>query len=337
MPMLFDDVENRDKRIQMLLQTGIQLQQNQIAREENQLRKDQILKTTELQRAQNQIAAAELRQKAPLYKAQSKAYEAIAGQRNATTDIYESLLGGTPDEGGLQPERLLGGGGGASSLMLSGISPQGPRFENTGALREKERIQAEGAVTQEQYKLGTKLGGLSRRLNVLRKQYDEALPSSKDNPAWAQRVFGPAEVLGAKTGVAPNPKLLALMKNARLQAIQVIKMAGEAGNLAQQEQEEAAKAITSEGLTSEERKVATKQFLEVAIAGMSQEALEFVSKDPSFSALVKEVGVDLELVGMKDPSGAGIDVGSVNQLINSLGIDLGGAKVTNIRIKDKKK
>ena len=236
------------------------------------------------------------------------------------------------EQGGLPSEGISN----RPEMVLSGVTPQGPRFENLGALRDKEKIQAEGAVQTEQYKLGTKLGGLSRRLNVLRKQYDTALPESGVNSELMQRFSGPFAMIGAKTGIVPNKTLIALQKNARLQAIQVIKMAGEAGNLAQQEQEEASKAITSEGLTMDERMASTKQFLEVAIAGMSKDALDFVSRDPAFMKVVEETGVDKELVGLPNISN-GVNLDNVNKLIQASGLDLGGATIKGFRFKDAKK
>lgn len=184
--------------------------------------------------------------------------------------------------------------------------PKGAQVRNLPLSPEtvKERKLAEGeASTQtEQKKIGTKLAGLSKKLNVLRVQYDKALPDSAKNDPSFQRLAGPISVLGAKTGLVPNKDLLAVQKNARLQAIQAIKMAGEAGNLAQQEQSEAVKAIESAGLTTDERKASVKQFMEFALAGMTQDAADFLAKDKGFVQVLNDVGVDFDLIGMKNPN-----------------------------------
>lgn len=162
----------------------------------------------------------------------------------------------------------------------------------------------EAGISTEQKKIGIKLGALGKKLNTLRKQYDAALPDSGVNSETSQRIIGTLDVLAAKTGVKPNPKLVALQKNKRLQAIQIIKMAGESGNLAEQEQAGAIESIESEKLTSQERKESVKQFMEVALAGSSDEALNYLMKDKNFVSFLDEVGFDYETAGIKNPSGS---------------------------------
>lgn len=131
MAMLFDDKELQDRRIQTLLSTAVNLQQlkqqKDIANQENEYRMANLAQEVQ----KNKISAAELRQKAPLYKAQAGAYQALAGQRGATTDLYNNLS--TMEQGGLPSQQ--------NQMVLSGISPQGPRFENLGAIPQKQKVE----------------------------------------------------------------------------------------------------------------------------------------------------------------------------------------------------
>lgn len=128
MAMLFDDRELQDRRIQTLLSTAVNLQQlkqqKDIANQENQYRMANLAQEVQ----KNKISAAELRQKAPLYKAQAGAYQALAGQRGATTSLYENL--NNMDSGQLP-----------SQMVMTGIGPSGPRFENLGAIPKKQEVE----------------------------------------------------------------------------------------------------------------------------------------------------------------------------------------------------
>lgn len=131
MPFI-DLQESQDRRLQMLLQTANQIQQNKIAREDASLRRQQLMQGVQ----ENKIKAAELRAKAPLYKSQADAYSALAGQRGATKELYDKLLNG--DESGDY--------GDVSRLILSGIGPSGPRYENLDAIKAKKEA---GIATRE--------------------------------------------------------------------------------------------------------------------------------------------------------------------------------------------
>lgn len=120
MPFI-DLQESQDRRLQMLLQTANQIQQNKIAREDASLRREQLMQGVQ----ENKIKAAELRAKAPLYKSQAEAYSALAGQRGAQSQLLNNL--NEMESGGLP-----------SNMVMSGIGPSGPRFENLDALKAKK-------------------------------------------------------------------------------------------------------------------------------------------------------------------------------------------------------
>jgi len=181
---------------------------------------------------------------------------------------------------------------------------------------DKARVTGEAEIATKQKETGKKLAVLGKKLNTLRKQYDEALPDSGVNSETSQRIMGTLDVIGAKTGVKPNAKLMALQKNKRLQAIQIIKMAGEAGNLAEQEQKGAIEAITSETLTSNERKEAIKQFMELALSGADEESVKYLLKDKSFKSVLDDIGFDYEIAGIAPPDGSGN-----SDVLNRLGLD----------------
>lgn len=145
----------------------------------------------------------------------------------------------------------------------------------------------------ESVKTSKNLAKLVRGLDVLNKQYDEVLGDEETNALY-QRFSGPAAVLGAKTGVNPNPKLLALKKNERLQAVQIVRMAGDVGAIPQQQIDETTSAISNEGLTGEERQAAVRQFLEFALANADDVGLMELQKSKSFNRIVNRYGIDID-------------------------------------------
>lgn len=142
-------------------------------------------------------------------------------------------------------------------------------------------------------KTSKNLAKLVRGLDVLNRQYDEVL-GDKETSALYQRFAGPAAVFGAKTGLNPNPKLLSLKKNERLQAVQVVRMAGDVGAIPQQQIDETTAAIANEGLTGEEREAAVRQFLEFALANADDVGSEELRKSKSFMRVVNRYGITFE-------------------------------------------
>jgi len=159
---------------------------------------------------------------------------------------------------------------------------------------QADMVKATSEAKAKQVELSSKASGLVKKLDVLRKQYDEALPNAGLSPAQA-RMSGLAAVIGAKTGLKPNPKLLALKNNARLQTVQFLRLAGEVGNLAQPENEAGQLVTALEGMTEEERKQAIGQYVEYALSGAPQEAISVLIQDKNFTAIAKDYGLDLNL------------------------------------------
>lgn len=230
---------------------------------------------------------------------------AIPGQTQPTQAPTATTPSTTPSptSGGNSPivtKLPLGRGG---EMVL----PEGMAQANELEALATGRGTGQAAIETEQKKLSIKLGGLGKKLNTLRNQYDEAFKDSGANPEWKQRIIGPISVIGAKTGVKPNPKLLAIAKNKRLQGIQIIKMAGESGNLAEQEQAGAIDAITSDNMTPDERKATVKQFMEVALSGAPDYAINDLLKNDMFVSVLDEVGFDYKIAGIQKPGANGFD------------------------------
>lgn len=173
--------------------------------------------------------------------------------------------------------------------------PKGSIVRNTLGeedLKKKAMIQQEAQITGKSMDAGGKLGTAVKRLNLINNQMNEALPA-KNNSPFAQRIIGPAAVFGAKTGIAPNPKLMALKKNIRPVGIQLIRAFGEVGNLSETEQKSAIDTVENENLNEEERMAAIKQFAEFAMQGARPEALEFMKKDPGVMDIANSLGINL--------------------------------------------
>lgn len=173
--------------------------------------------------------------------------------------------------------------------------PKGSIVRNTLGeedLIRKAEIQRESQVVAKTMDVGGKLGTAVKRLNLINNQLNEALPAVSKNP-FIQRIAGPAAVIGAKTGLMPNPKLMALKKNIRPIGIQMIRAFGEVGNLTETEQTSAIDTVQNEGLTTEERLDSVRQFAEFALAGARPEAIEFMRKDPGIMEIIKDLNINI--------------------------------------------
>src|SRR3990167_6169379 len=126
--------------------------------------------------------------------------------------------------------------------------PKGSIVRNTLGeedLKTKALIQQESQVVGKTMEAGGKLGTAVKRLKVINDQMNDALPAKNANP-FMQRIMGPAAVIGAKTGIVPNAKLMALKKNIRPVGIQLIRAFGEVGNLSETEQKSAIDTVENE-------------------------------------------------------------------------------------------
>ena len=162
---------------------------------------------------------------------------------------------------------------------------------------EKESIKQSMGKTNQ-------LSGTVKRFKKITDQYIDALPSEQRTP-FEQRIYGSLSVLGAQTGFKPNAKLLALKKQAKSQAIQIIKGIGEVGSTTAPEQKSAENIIKNEGLTDDERKQQLKIFAEATLSGASQESLNLMSQDENIMSFLSDIGANIDglMIGNKTASG----------------------------------
>jgi len=170
----------------------------------------------------------------------------------------------------------------ALSLLSTLTTLQSPEQETRQKLRQED--------LQSNQKLGTAV----RRLSLLNRQFKEALPSGDKTPL-EQRIFGSAQSIGASLGIVNNPKLLALKRNIRPMAINLIRAFGEVGSLTESEQQGAIDTINQAGLTDEERIASTRQFIEFAIVGASPQARAFISEQEDIKGILDAFNVNLDV------------------------------------------
>ena len=190
------------------------------------------------------------------------------------------------------------------SMKGQGFSPSAPKTQARG---EKEALSLLTSLTtlqspedktrqklrQEDLQSNQKLGTAVRRLSLLNRQFKEALPSGDKTPL-EQRIFGSAQAVGASLGIVNNPKLLALKRNIRPIAINLIRAFGEVGNLSETEQRGAIDVVSQANLTDEERIASTKQFIEFAIVGASPQARAFLTEQKDIKGILDAFNVNLD-------------------------------------------
>jgi hypothetical protein len=181
---------------------------------------------------------------------------------------------------------LLGVGSQITKVTRGGITAE----RDPGVIAQQE---AEGKALQKEFETSEKLSQAVRRLSVIKRQFQEALPS-EGRSALAQRVTGNLAVIGAKMGLKENPQLLALQTNIRPIAINLIRLFGEVGNLSESEQKGAIDVVQQSGLTDDERLAKLRQFAEFALAGASPRAVDFaINRNPDIRSIVDAFGINL--------------------------------------------
>ncbi len=138
-----------------------------------------------------------------------------------------------------------------------------------------------------------KLTGAVKKLAILNKQYQKALPSGDRTPL-EQRIVGGLSSWAAEKGLIDNPELVALRRNIRPIAINVIRLFGEVGNLSESEQQGAIDVVDQADITDEERIASTRQFIEYALAGASEEGINFISEREDIGGVLDAFGVNLD-------------------------------------------
>ena len=170
---------------------------------------------------------------------------------------------------------------------------------------EKSRREGEGKAIEKSFESSEKLSQAVRRLSVINKQFKEALPSGDKTPV-EQRISAWADVIGAKTGIKPNPKLLAIKQNVRPMAINLIRLFGEVGNLSQSEQQGAIDVIELEGRTDEERVASVRQFAEFALSGAPPDAINYILQQADVKEIIDSLGIELPQLQAGGADGEGI-------------------------------
>lgn len=168
------------------------------------------------------------------------------------------------------------------------IGPSGLSMDFGQTPQQKTEEEQRGKSIEQSTKLSTAV----RRLALINKQFKDALPSGDKTPL-EQRIAGTMQTIGAKYGLVDNPKLLALKKNIRPMAINMVRMFGEVGNLSQSEQQGAIDVVSQEGLTDDERIASVRQFAEYALAGADQDALNYMLKQKDIQGIIDAFGIDV--------------------------------------------
>jgi len=159
-------------------------------------------------------------------------------------------------------------------------------------IKERSYSEAQGKAIGKNIETSDKLAGAVKRLAILNKQFKDALPTGDRTPL-EQRIAGKASTFAAKMGLTDNPKLVALQKNIRPMAINMIRAFGEVGNLSESEQQGAIDVVEQSGLTDSERIEATRQFIEFALAGASPEGIKHLKSREDIQGILDAFGVNL--------------------------------------------
>lgn len=183
------------------------------------------------------------------------------------------------------------------------IPRSGKTYKGVTTPEQQKKIaqaKAEGKALENDIVSTSKLSGAVKRLAILNKQFEQALPSGDRTP-FEQRIVGGASSWAAKKGLINNPQLVALQQNLRPIAINMIRAFGEVGNLSETEQQGALDVVNQAGLTDQERIAATRQFIEYALAGARPESIAMIQKRPDIQGILDAFGVNLD-VGEEVPA-----------------------------------
>src|SRR3990167_4678317 len=191
-------------------------------------------------------------------------------------------------------------------VNLKGTAPHGSKVYkgvlSSDQMKERALGTGQAKAIEKDIESTAKLSNAVKRLGILNKQYKEAFPSGDKTP-FEQRISGGVGSWAVKKGLYNNPKFLALQKNIRPIAINLVRMFGEVGNLSESEQKGAIDVVNQAGLTDAERIASTKQFIEFALAGASPSGIEYIKKNRSdIQGILDSMGVDIDGLGVQDDS-----------------------------------
>ena len=191
-------------------------------------------------------------------------------------------------------------------VNLKGTAPYGSKVYkgilSPDQMKERALGTGQAKAIEKDIESTAKLSNAVKRLGILNKQYKEAFPSGDKTP-FEQRISGGVGSWAVKKGLYNNPKFLALQKNIRPIAINLVRMFGEVGNLSESEQKGAIDVVNQAGLTDAERIASTKQFIEFALAGASPAGIEYIKKNRGdIQGILDSMGVDIDGLGGQDDS-----------------------------------
>lgn len=176
--------------------------------------------------------------------------------------------------------------------LPEGVSLKAGPLTFTGKQTAEEK--GEEAAIKEAFERAQGVKRATKRLASIVNQFNKALPAEqKGTTTVSQRVSGITAVLGAKTGLKPNPDLLALQDTAKLQLRGILRDMGEGARMSDQDITQNLAVIEQAGLSNEERKAKIRTFMQVAVDSMDSAIIDTLKKDKTTLDLLSDFGVTL--------------------------------------------
>jgi len=177
------------------------------------------------------------------------------------------------------------------TIKSGGITGKVPK---TAEQREREAV--EGGVkkgVEEAFKQAEGIKRALKKLGSITRQFSEALPTGNLHP-FIQRIRGIFADIGAETGIAPNPKLLALKITAKLQLRAILRDMGEGARLSDQDITQNIAIIEQTNLTDEEREALIATYMQTAVDSMDFRTLRVLTDDPGVVQMFDGLGISLQ-------------------------------------------
>lgn len=161
----------------------------------------------------------------------------------------------------------------------------------TAEERRQEAVYAgEQKGIEEAFKQAEGIKRASKKIDSLSRQFNEALPSGKNTPV-EQRIHGLISTIGAKSGIIPNAKLLALQRQSKLQLRAILRDMGEGARLSDQDINQNLALIEQSGLTNEERMALVSSYLQTTVDSMDNDTLRILRIDPNVMKMLQGLNV----------------------------------------------
>src|SRR3990167_11494613 len=224
--------------------------------------------------------------------------DAMEGKREAAQMASQERIAGINADGTRQDINIYQTDPITGEVNLKGTAPYGSKVYkgilSPDQMKERALGTGQAKAIEKDIESTAKLSNAVKRLGILNKQYKEAFPSGDKTP-FEQRISGGVGSWAVKKGLYNNPKFLALQKNIRPIAINLVRMFGEVGNLSESEQKGAIDVVNQAGLTDDERIASTKQFIEFALAGASPAGIKYIKENRGdIQGILDSMGVDID-------------------------------------------